>query len=148
MTATTPPAATAAPDDDRVADRREGVLGRLLVVAGLCGLSVAQPVLDLLGKNPTTFRFNRIESTGIALFAVAVVAVPPLVLWAVGEAARAVHAGLGRIVHAATIGGLGAVFAVLLAKSFTTGTVATALFGAVGGSSRSSRRWAGGSRPK
>ena len=113
---------------------RQAAVGRFLVVAGLSGLAVAQPVLDLLGKNPTTFRFNRIESTGVALFALGIVVIPPLALWAVGEGARAVHERLGRLVHAATIGILGAMFAVLVTKSLTTGTAATALMGLVGGS--------------
>jgi hypothetical protein len=122
----------AEPDGADTADR-EGLLGRFLIVAGLCGLAVAQPILDLLGRNPATFRFNRIEPTGIVLFAIGVVVVPPLVLWAAGEGAHALNRRVGRVVHAVTIGGLSAMFAVLLAKSVTTATGATALAGLAGG---------------
>ena len=121
------------PTGASVDDGRNGRVGRFLIVAGLCGLTVVQPILDLLGKNPTTFRFNRIEPSGIAVFAVGVVVVPPLILWIVGEGAFAVDRRLGRSVHAVTIGALCALFAVLLAKSFVTGTIATTLIGLAGG---------------
>jgi hypothetical protein len=94
-------------------------LQRLLVVAGLTGLAVAQPVLDLLGTNPATFRFNRIGSNGIIVFGLAVVVIPPLLLWLVAEAAGAVAPRMGRILHIATVAVLGGLFGVLLTKALT-----------------------------
>ncbi|MEZ5243770.1 MAG: sulfatase-like hydrolase/transferase [Acidimicrobiales bacterium] len=129
MDTTTP----AEPNGADAATDREGLVGRFLIVAGLCGLAVAQPILDLLGRNPATFRINRIEPSGIVLFAVGVVVVPPLLLWAAGEAAFALNRRVGRVVHTATIGALSAMFAVLLAKGLTTATVATTLVGIAGG---------------
>ena len=111
-------------------------LGRLLVVAGLCGLAVAQPVLDLLGDNPTAFQFREVEGLQIALFAVVVVVVPPVLLWLVGEAVRGVDRRAGRVVHLATAGVLIGMVGVLLSKGVVENeavawTVAVAV--AVGG---------------
>ncbi len=94
-------------------------LQRLLVVAGLTALTIAQPVLDLLGNNPATFRFNRIESTDIIVFGVAIVVVPPLLLWLVAEVGGALAPRLGQILHIATVAVLGGLFGVLLTKAIT-----------------------------
>ncbi len=90
-----------------VAPRRRP-LNQLLVVAGLSGLALVQPVLELLGENPTALQFRGLEGTRIALFATALVVVPPLVLWLVGRGATAVHAGAGWHVHLATVAVLAA----------------------------------------
>ena len=71
---------------------RQRPVNQLLVVAGLSGLALAQPVLELLGENPTALQFRGLEGSRIALFAAALVVVPPLVLWLVGRGVTALHA--------------------------------------------------------
>jgi hypothetical protein len=89
-------------------DRRPGLLRRLLGRAGrpwwpaplelfvLCGLAIAQPLLDVTGKAPDFFLVHRASRWQILLLMAMVVALPPLVLWllelaaglAAGERAR------------------------------------------------------------
>jgi hypothetical protein len=109
------------------ARRRAG--SRFLVLAGLCGLAVVQPVLDLLGNNPTTFRFRDVEGLQIAVFALAVVVVPPVTLWLIGQAAELVDRALGRSVHLATVAVLFGLIGVLLSKELVDNGVANALAG-------------------
>ncbi len=103
--------------------------GRLLVILGVVGLAVTQPILDLLGTNPSTFDRHGVEGYSIIGFGLLVTIVPALVLWGVGEAVRAGDKRAGEIVHRAMVGVLSAGFGVLLAKAATDSTVLTALFG-------------------
>ena len=116
MTDETTPTA-AAPSPER--SRRRTAVDQLLVVAGLCGLAVAQPLLELLGKNPSTFQYRGLSGAQIAWFAVAVVVVPPLVLWLLGVVADLVARRAGTVVHLATVAGLLFCVGVLLAKAVT-----------------------------
>ena len=68
----------------RVAWRDE--LGRLAALVGASALAIAQPVLDAFGKSPETFVFRDAAGTDLVVFALAIVAVPPLVLWVAGLA--------------------------------------------------------------
>jgi hypothetical protein len=72
---------------------------QLLVLLGLTGFAISQPMLSLLGDNPTAFTFYGVEGASLVAFALVVALVPPLVLWAVGLAVTAVDARAGRIVH-------------------------------------------------
>ncbi len=73
-----------------------------LEVLALTGFAVAQPVLGSFGRSPETFVAAHASPAGIVAFALAVVLVPPLVLWAVAagiglagrRARRAAQAGL------------------------------------------------------
>ncbi|MCB9374092.1 MAG: hypothetical protein H6518_15195, partial [Microthrixaceae bacterium] len=56
-TATRSPSAPASGAPDALAARRRP-LNQLLVVAGLTGLAVAQPLLERLGANPTVLQFR------------------------------------------------------------------------------------------
>ncbi|MEM9467398.1 MAG: sulfatase-like hydrolase/transferase [Actinomycetota bacterium] len=103
------------------------MLGRLLAILGLVGLAVTQPVLDLLGSSPSTFDLYGVEGYSILWYAVLIAVVPGLVLWALGEAVRAVDEPAGEMVHRVMVGVLAAGFGVLLAKAFTSSTVVTAL---------------------
>ena len=49
----------------------------------LSGFALAQPLLDILGKNPEFFAIRRSSSSEIVLFALFLVFVPPAVLLAV-----------------------------------------------------------------
>lgn len=110
---TTPNAAAPSP----VRSRRRTAVDRLLVLAGLCGLAVAQPLLELLGKNPSTFQYRGLRGAQIAWFAVAVVVLPPLVLWLVGVVADLVTRRAGVVVHLTTVAGLLFCVGVLFAKA-------------------------------
>ena len=114
------------------ATARRRPVNQLLVVAGLSGLALVQPVLELLGENPTALQFRGLEGTRIALFALALVLVPPLVLWLIGRAVTAVHAAAGWAVHLATVAVLAAVVADLLSKAVADQTLFN-LVAALGG---------------
>jgi hypothetical protein len=57
----------------------------------LSGLAVAQPLYDLLGKNPEFFAVRGSTRWDVILFAVAVLAVPPALLLALELAERRLH---------------------------------------------------------
>jgi hypothetical protein len=84
---------------------------------------VVQPVLDLFGDNPTAFRFRDVEGLQIALYAVAVVVVPPLVLWLVGQGVSRIDRRAGRYVHLASVAILFGLIGVLLSKELTGSAV-------------------------
>src|SRR5690606_18094813 len=96
---TTPTAAVPPP----VRSWTRTAVDRLLVVAGLCGLAVAQPLLELLGDSPSTFQYRGVTGAQIAWFAVGLVLLPPLVLWLVGVLADVVDRRAGRAVHVAPV---------------------------------------------
>ena len=61
------PSTTASPASSP--SRFHGFGGRALVVLGLSGLAVAQPVLDIFGRNPEFFVAGNYSSSQIVLFA-------------------------------------------------------------------------------
>ena len=54
-------------------DRRYGKLAQLLVLLGLTGFAISQPVLSVLGSNPLVFRSNGFDNWALLAFAAAVV---------------------------------------------------------------------------
>ena len=58
-------------------------IGQLLMITGLTGFAVSQPVLSVAGESPATFAFRSIEGVQLVLFALAVAFVPPLVIWGI-----------------------------------------------------------------
>jgi hypothetical protein len=50
----------------------------------LCGLSIAQPLLDITGRAPDFFLFHGAEPIDIAMLVAAITVGPPALLWAVG----------------------------------------------------------------
>lgn len=113
---TTTPTAAAPPP---VRSRARTAVDRLLVVAGLCGLAVAQPLLELLGDSPSTFQYRGVTGTQIAWFALGVVVLPPLTLWLVGVLVGLVDRRSGRVAHLATVAALLFCVGVLFAKTVT-----------------------------
>ena len=79
-------------------------LGRLAALIGVAGVAIAQPVLDSFGKSPETFVFRDAEGLDLVLFGLAVVLVPPLVVWWVGVFAGMVAPRWRMVVHGASIG--------------------------------------------
>ncbi|MEP6976727.1 MAG: sulfatase-like hydrolase/transferase [Thermoleophilia bacterium] len=80
-------------------------------LAVLSALALAQPVFDILGRNPTFFAVRDSSSTEIVLFAVALAVLPPIVLVLVELAVAAVSRGFARALHFIFLGALVALLA-------------------------------------
>jgi hypothetical protein len=48
---------------------------------GLTGFAISQPLLSVAGENPELFTFNNVDGPALAVYALAVALVPPLMLW-------------------------------------------------------------------
>jgi hypothetical protein len=59
---------------------RRSALQQLLVLAGLTGFAISQPLLSILGDNPTTLAFHGVEGWALVSFAALIALGPPLVL--------------------------------------------------------------------
>ena len=62
----------------------------------LSAFAIAEPLLDILGRNPEFFTVRRSSSTQIVLFALFLVVVPPAALLAVELLVRLVNRRAGR----------------------------------------------------
>jgi hypothetical protein len=89
----------------------------LLEVAALCGLAIAQPVLDVTGRAPDFFLFHGARFADIAILVALVTLGPPAVLWGIGLATRAAGARARRGVHLGTVGALCAALAVQVGRA-------------------------------
>jgi hypothetical protein len=56
-------------------------LGQLLALLGLTGFAISQPLLSVLGNSPTLFVYSNFDGSAIAVFAVVLALVPPVILW-------------------------------------------------------------------
>jgi hypothetical protein len=90
---------------------------RAAVVLGLCGIAIAQPLLDLFGRNPQFFIAGNYTDRQIVVFALLIALVPPLVGVAALTLASFVDQRLGTAVFALVVALLGGAiaFAVLRA---------------------------------
>jgi hypothetical protein len=82
------------------------VLVRGAQLAVLSGFALAQPLLDILGRNPEFFAVRRSTSTQIVLFALAVTLLPPLALLAAEVLVRLVDRTAGDVLHLVFVAGL------------------------------------------
>ena len=57
---------------------------RFAELVGATALAVGQPLLDVFGRSTETFVFRGVDGRGYVLFALAVVLLPPIVLWLSG----------------------------------------------------------------
>jgi hypothetical protein len=125
-------------DDESGAPSRPeaGPLRRLLELLVLCSFAIAQPLLDVTGQSPETFVFYRVAGLEIVLFALLLVAVPPLLLWLVVLGAGALSRRAGLVAHLVIAGALVALVVVQAAKAWSAlrgpMLVALALLVAVG----------------
>jgi len=103
-------------------------------LAVLSGFALAEPLLDILGRNPEFFSVRRSTSTQIVLFALAVTLVPPLALLAVELLVRAFNRAASDVLHLVFVAGLVAVIAlhVLTSDSSLSGVGALVLAAAAG----------------
>ena len=102
---------------ERPAVRRE--LPLLLELSGLCGLAVALPVLDVLGRSPDFLVLERLGARDLVFLAAVVALVPPLVLAAAGALAGLAGPRARRAAHLATVAGLLAALSVQIGKHLT-----------------------------
>lgn len=112
-----------ATDDDR--PRLDGlrgrellrvVRGRSLVLLGLSGLAVTQPLLDLFGSNPEFFVAGNYSRLQIVWFALVIAAVPPLVGTALVAVSAMIDRRAGTVVFAGSVAVLAAVFALAVLR--------------------------------
>jgi hypothetical protein len=91
----------------------------LLELFALTGLVVAQPLLEVVGRSPDFFLFREADSRDIALLAVAITLVPPLVLWALELLADVLGRRVRGVVHLVLVTGLLGLLALEVAKKAT-----------------------------
>jgi hypothetical protein len=88
----------------------------LAELTALCGLAVAQPLLDVTGRAPDFFLFNGAGFADILLLIAVIVVAPPLLLWGLGVAGWLGGRRVRRAVHLLTVGALCAALAVHAGK--------------------------------
>jgi hypothetical protein len=99
--------------------RRRWELLALLELAGLCGLAITQPLLDLIGRSPDFLLMERVDTLDVVLLALAIALVPPALLWLVGAAGGLAGGRWRRVVHVALVGGLLAALAMQVGKQLS-----------------------------
>ena len=87
-----------------------------LVLLGLTGLAVAQPLLDLFGRNPEFFVAKDADGVDVVVFGLAVTFLFPAVLLGVEALAFLVRSSVGRTVHSLIVGLLGAAFGLTVVR--------------------------------
>jgi hypothetical protein len=101
-----------------------------LSLATVGAFALAQPLLDLLGKNPEFFIARGLTSTDVIVFPLVLILIPALLSLPV-LALRWVGPRASGLAHAIVIGGLFAVFAASALVALFGSDVAPALFGAL-----------------
>lgn len=110
----------------------------------LASLAIAQPLFDLLGRYPAFFAAHDLDGWGVVAFALVVLLVPPLVLFAIAALATLVDRRAGWAVHLVWVGVFVALFALEIVRRFGWGsglTFAVAiLLGALGAAAYAQER--------
>lgn len=97
---------------------RADALGQLLMITGLTGFAVSQPLLSVAGESPATFAFRSVEGLQLVLFALAVAFVPPLVIWGVLRLIALASARASDIAFVVVMAVLAGAAGVQIAKAF------------------------------
>lgn len=92
------------------------VLVELAAIVVAWNFAIAQPLLDLLGRNAEFFVARDSERHDIWLFAVGVTLVAPALIGAVVAGVRAVHCRVGAVLHSLVFAGLLMLFALRVQK--------------------------------
>ena len=87
-----------------------------LELLAVCGLAVAQPLLDGTGRSPDFFLFTSADRIDFVLLLVGATLPLPLALWAVGAATGVAGRRVRRVAHVVLLAGLFAVLAVVVGK--------------------------------
>jgi hypothetical protein len=106
----------------------------LLELFALTGLVIAQPLLDVVGRSPDFFLFREADSRDIALLAVAITLVPPLVLWGLELVIDLLSHRARELTHLVLVAGLLGLLALEVLKKATPlrGPALVALGGLIG----------------
>ena len=87
------------------------------VLFGLAGVAITQPLLDLLGRNPTFFVAGSYEASQIVWFAVIVAVVPAAVLFGVSALAGLLHRRWAPVYHGVGVALLAGLFVLMLCRT-------------------------------
>ena len=90
---------------------------RSLVVFGLSSLAVAQPLLDLFGRNPEFFVAGNYSTGQIVWFALIITLLPPLIGIAAIAIASLVNRRAGTIVYGIVVAVFGVAFVLALLRT-------------------------------
>jgi hypothetical protein len=93
-------------------------LALLAELSGLCGLAIALPALDVLGRSPDFLFLNRLGVANLVVLALAIAVLPPLALWGLGLVAGLLGTTTRRVVHVVTVAGLLIMLALQAGKHF------------------------------
>lgn len=107
---------------------------RALELLVMSAFAFAQPLYSLIGSNATFLVAHGIEGAQLAVFAIFLLLVPPLVLFAAGTVVNLVNRRLGELLHVVFLGALLALALVppLMRSLDARGVVALAALAAVG----------------
>jgi hypothetical protein len=95
-------------------------LKAFLELWGLCGLAIALPVLDVLGRSPDFLLLQRLSALDVLLVAAVFGLLPPVPLWSLGMAAALAGWRWHRAVHALLVAGLLTALAIEVGKHVTS----------------------------
>jgi hypothetical protein len=85
---------------------RRLALRHLLVLLGLTGFALSQPMLSLLGDSPILFSTHNVEGAALVVVVVGLTFLPPLVLWGLELAVSAVNRRAGAVTHLVIVAAL------------------------------------------
>lgn len=112
-----PPDAAVAPAASVQAARRRRWTLDAAVLVGLAGVAITQPMLELLGSNPTFFVAGHYEVGQIIWFSVVVAVVPAAVVFALSQLAALARPSLKPVFHGVGVGALTSLFGLALCRS-------------------------------
>ena len=104
---------------------------RSLVVLGLSSLAVAQPLLDLFGRNPEFFVAGNYSTAQIIWFALLITLLPPLVGIAAITVATLIDRRAGTVVYGIVVAVLGAAFVLAVLRTIGVDPVVLVIVAAV-----------------
>jgi hypothetical protein len=89
---------------------------RCLIIFGLTGFAISQPLLSVLGDDPVTLAYHGVSGGQLVLLCVLIALLPPVVLCAVQAVAHRGSPRLGRAAYLVTTAGLVGCFVIQVAK--------------------------------
>lgn len=95
----------------------ESIGGRLLVLLGLTGFAISQPLLAVLGDNPATLSQAHVEGRWLIVVGLVIALAPPLALWGLCSVTWRISRRAGDILFLLLVGALAAMAITQFAKS-------------------------------
>jgi sulfatase-like protein len=90
-----------------------------LELLGVCGLAIAQPLLEVTGHSPDWFLFNSASTSDVVLFLIGATLAVPVALWALGAATGIASRRVREVAHAVLVTGVFVVLAIVVGKDVT-----------------------------